>query len=130
MTYLRDLVSNFFKNMSGTPAARTAAITAGTAIDCISTDGPMNAIQDIGTVSGTSPTWDGKIQESDTTTSGDFADITGAVFTQVTASTNIQCIQFQRTKRYVRYVAAIGGSSTPTFGVDVLLIGQIKKIGA
>jgi hypothetical protein len=128
MTYLRDLVSQFFKNLSGTPAAKTATVT-GTGVDCISTDGPMCAIQDIGTVSGTSPTWDGKIQESDASGSG-YEDITGAVFTQVVASTNIQCIQFQRTKRYVRYVGTIGGSSTPTFGLDVILLGQIKKIGA
>lgn len=125
--HIHDFKNNvLLKNASGTPAAKTTTIT-GSALDFILGDNQCFAIQDIGTVSGTSPTWDGKIQESETTTSGDFTDIPGAVFTQVTSSTNLQVITFLRTKRYLRYVGTIGGSSTPTFGVDVLIGEQYKQ---
>lgn len=107
---------------SGTPAAKTATVT-GTGLDFLTGDGNCYAIQNVGTVSGTTPTLDGKIQESSDNST--FTDITGATFTQVTASTSLLAINFQRTKRYLRYVGTIAGTS-PSFGLDVI-IGETKK---
>lgn len=123
-TKLHDFANQaLLYNVSGTPAAKTATIT-GTGVDMVKGDGRCFAVQDIGTVSGTNPTWDGKIQESSDNSS--FSDITGATFTQVTASTSLQVITFDRTKRYLRYVGTLGGTSTPTFGVDALIGEQLK----
>ena len=54
------------------------------------------------------------------------SDISGATFTQVTAANNVQVICFDRTKRYVRYVGTIGGSSTPTV-LAAVFVGEQKK---
>jgi hypothetical protein len=77
-------------------------------------------------VSGTSPTLAGKIQES-ADGSTNWTDISGATFTTVTASTNTQAIAFDRTKRFLRYVATVGGTS-PSFAVAVVISEQKKQI--
>ena len=68
-------------------------------------------------------TCDVKLQESDTTTSGDFADITGATFTQILqpGGAKSEEISFTLKKRYIRAIATLAGT-TPTFtlGVGVL----------
>jgi len=92
--------------------------TNGTGVDMVETYGLCTAYQLVATVSGTSPTLDGKIQESDDNST--FTDISGATFTQVTASSNLQIISFQRTKRYVRWVGTIAGTS-PSFMVSALI---------
>jgi hypothetical protein len=66
----------------------------------------------------------GKIQES-ADGSTNWADISGATFTTVTASDNVQAISFDRTLRYVRYVATVGGTS-PSF-IAGAVIGEQKK---
>src|SRR5947209_7146802 len=81
-------------------------------------DGRCFALQMVGTVGGTSPTLDGKIQESNDNST--WTDIPGATFTQVTASTSNQAITFDRTKRYVRYLGTIGGTS-PSFAMAVVI---------
>lgn len=97
---------------------KTSTVT-GSAIDRLGFD-EVAFKQTVGTVSGTSPTLDGKIQHSDTTTSGDFADVTGAAFTQVIASTKEQLVRILGAglKRYVRYVGTIAGT-TPSFALSV-----------
>jgi hypothetical protein len=72
--------------------------------------------------SGTSPTLDVKIQESDSAASGykdlvTFDQITGAV----TPCRRIR--RFATTKRYIRHYATIGGSNTPDFKLTQILIG-------
>src|SRR5579859_367225 len=64
------------------------ATTNGASADMIAGDGPCFAIQQIGTVSGTSPTLAGKIQES--SDGSTWTDVANATFTSVTASTNTQ----------------------------------------
>lgn len=76
------------------------------------------AIQNVGAITGTSPTLDGKMQESNDQSI--WTDIGGAAFTQVTAENNTQIIEFMRTKRYVRHSREINGT-TPTFAIGVLL---------
>ena len=107
-----------------TPAARTATVT-GSAVDLNDYDGAVALVQHIGVVSGTNPTWDGKIQDSADGSTG-WADVTGATFVQVTASTAIEKITLNSSacKRYIRYVGTLGGTSTPTFNSSATLIGQ------
>lgn len=123
-TCARDLASKLsLSAAAGSPGDNTTTIT-GTGVDLINADDQCVAVQHVGTVSGTTPTLDGKIQESaDNSTA--WTDITGATFTQVTTSTHVQAITFQRTKRYVRYVGTIAGTS-PQFALDAL-IGESKK---
>lgn len=73
----------------------------------------MKAFLNVGAVTGTDPTLDVKIQESDALGTG-YTDISGAAFTQVIASDAVEEIHFQTKKRYVRAVTTIGGTS-PTF---------------
>lgn len=96
----------------------------GTGVDMLLTDGVCFAVQSVGTTSGTSPTLDSKIQESDDDST--YTDVSGATFAQVTAASNLQVIRFQRTKRYVRIHNDVGGTS-PSF-VITALIGAEKKI--
>lgn len=74
-----------------------------------------------GAASGTSPTLDVKIQESDSSTSG-FADISGAAFTQLTGAGS-EHLRFVARKRYVRAVRTVGGTS-PSFTFSVTLVGR------
>ena len=95
----------------------------GLAVDLIDADGSCVAVQTVGAVGGTTPSITGKIQESaDNST---WTDVSGATFTAVTASSNVQTIVFERTKRYLRYFRTVAGSG-PTFALSVL-IGEQKK---
>jgi len=71
-------------------------------------------------VTNTQGKLDVKVQQSDTTTTGDFADISGATFTQLTTSTafegTVETIHFVTNKRYVRLVTTASGT-TPVFSV-------------
>ncbi|TXH55825.1 MAG: hypothetical protein E6Q97_07990 [Desulfurellales bacterium] len=110
-----------------TPAARTATAN-GTGVDLQGYTNPggrqMKAILTNGTTSGTSPTLDVKLQDSDDNST--FADITGATFAQKTAAGNEE-IQFRTNKRYVRAVATIGGTS-PSFTFAVLLLVNKRAV--
>jgi hypothetical protein len=107
---------------------QTATSTAtGTAVDMQLADGPVNALLTVGTVSGTTPTCDVKLQESDDG-STNWTDITGAAFTQVKASDARQWVQALRSKRYVRALATIAGTM-PSFALAVELVGQAKVVG-
>ena len=121
-TKLQDLSHQAF--LSGvTPRTATGTLT-GSAIDMITGDGRCFAVQQVGTVTGTSPSLAGKFQES-ADGSTNWADISGATFTSVSATDNVQAITFDRTQRYVRYVGTISGSS-PSF-ILAVLVGEQKK---
>jgi hypothetical protein len=95
----------------------------GSAIDLLEADGRCFAVQVIGTVGGTGPSLAGKIQESSDNST--WTDVSGATFTAVTASSNVQTIVFDRTKRYLRHHRTVSGTS-PQFALSVL-IGEQKK---
>jgi hypothetical protein len=122
-TQLHDLAHQATLAHGLSPRTLTTT-TNGPAVDLVDADGRCVAVQTVGTVSGTSPTLAGKIQESADGASG-WADISGATFTTVTASDNLQSISFDRTLRYVRYVATVGGT-TPSF-VAGAIVGEQKK---
>lgn len=106
------------------PAARTATLT-GAAIDTLTYVGLLTICQHIGVVSGTNPTWAGKIQDS-ADGSTDWTDVSGATFTTVTASTNFQYIRLHKRgfRRYFRVVGTIGGTDTPTFNSSYTFFGK------
>ena len=64
-----------------------------------------------GTISGTAPTLDVKIQESDD--NSDWTDVKS--FTQVTTTAFVQYIRALPSKKYIRAVADVGGTS-PSYG--------------
>ncbi len=113
---------------------RTSTLT-GSAVDIQDYEGVALAVLNSGAASaGTTPTLDVKVQHSDTTTSGDFADVTGATFTQVTevagtAGVQVLKLNVSNLKRYIRVIGTIGGTATPTFDFGVDFIG-FKKVSA
>lgn len=110
---------------------RATTTQTGAAVDTLGFNSASVA-QEVGTVTGTTPTLDSKIQESaDGSTA--WADISGAAFTQVTASNNSQALRLEglntgSRKRYIRVVSTIAGT-TPSFdlGVNILLGRAFKE---
>jgi hypothetical protein len=121
-TKLQDVADQAVLGASVYPATVNDTNT-GTTIDLIDGDGSCFAVQVIGTVSGTSPSLAGKIQESSDNST--WTDVTNATFSAVTASNSVQTINFERTKRYLRHSRTVGGTS-PSFALGVL-IGEQKK---
>jgi hypothetical protein len=108
-------------------ATSTSGATSAAGIDLQQYEGVLNLCQEVGVVSGTSPTLTGKIQDSaDNST---FADVTGYAFTEVTATGNLQTLQIDtRTlRRYIQYVGTIAGT-TPVFNLSVRAVGCKKQI--
>ncbi|HZT82960.1 MAG TPA: hypothetical protein VFA26_22210 [Gemmataceae bacterium] len=123
-TKLHDVASQAILGVGAPPQTATGTVT-GTGGDMLAGDGRCFAIQQVGAVSGTSPTLDGKVQESSDNST--WTDVAGAAFAQVTASNNYQAITFDRTKRYLRYVGTIGGTS-PSFALAVVISEQKKQV--
>lgn len=121
-TAINDFKNQALLGASAYPASVNDT-TNGTSIDMIDADGRCFAIQVIGAVTGTTPSLSGKIQESSDNST--WTDVADATFTAVTASSNLQSIVFDRTKRYVRHYRTVSGT-TPTFLLSVL-IGEQKK---
>ena len=123
-TKLADVANEALLGASVYPASVNDTNT-GTAIDMIDADGRCFAIQVIGAVGGTTPSLTGKIQESSDNST--WTDVSGATFTAVTASSNVQIIVFERTKRYLRHARTVSGT-TPTFLLGALIGEQRKTI--
>lgn len=119
--------SNFAVLELFSAAARTASAN-GTGVDLQGYVNPggrqMKAYLNVGAASGTTPTLDVKIQESDDDST--YTDISGATFTQATAAITEE-IHFRTSKRYVRAVATIGGT-TPSFTFCVVLLAEKRKV--
>jgi hypothetical protein len=124
-TVLHDVANQAILGVGAAPQTATATVT-GSAGDMVNGDGPCVAIQQVGAVSGTSPTLAGKIQESPDGSTG-WADIANAAFAAVTATGNYQAVTFERTQRYLRYVGTIGGTS-PSFALAVVITQQKKQV--
>ena len=86
------------------------------------------AILDIGAVTGTSPTFDAKWQESpDNSTFTDVAGFSNLAITQITSGSQTKTMeirpgQLSAGKRYVRVAVTLGGTS-PSFTCTVILFG-------
>lgn len=107
-------------------AARTSTVTA-TGIDVSAYKGQLIVQQLVGAVSGTSPTLNGKLQSSPDDSV--WTDISGATFTEVTASDSFQkiAVDVRDGAKYLRYVGTIAGTS-PSFTMGVVLLGQKERV--
>jgi hypothetical protein len=121
--YLND-ISPLFNGLS--LGATMTSSTNGTSIDCIDTDGRMQAVCAVGTLTGTTPTVAFTFEESDTG-SGSWTAVTNVVASggTVSAANTIRLFSFDRTKRYVRAVATVAGT-TPSGSVSAVLIAEKK----
>lgn len=106
-------------------AAKTASF-ASTGVDLGPANGGYEDSQVLvttGVVSGTTPTLDYTVQESDDNST--WSDVTlksdSDAYAQVTATTNTQRVKFKRTKRYLRINATIAGT-TPSFTMGAVLL--------
>ncbi len=122
----RDINSPLTQTSVSAIAARTSTVTA-TGVDIRGYKGGLIVQQLVGTVSGTSPTLDGKLQQSSDNST--WSDISGATFTQVTASDSFQKIGIDasQTGGYIRYVGTIAGT-TPSFTMGVVLLGCKERV--
>lgn len=101
------------------PVATVTSTSTGSGIDIRDFIGNIEIILDCSQGTGTSPTFDGKIQSSaDDST---YADVSGATFDQVTdsaASYQSLVINADATARYIRFVGTVAGT-TPSFSYSV-----------
>lgn len=106
------------------PCATRTASANGAGVDLQGYVNPggreMKAYINCGEASGTTPTLDVKLQESDDNAT--FSDIDGAAFSQLTGPGSEE-IHFRTNKRYVRAVATIGGG-TPSFTFGAFLVAE------
>ena len=114
--------------VAGVATAAVTSTATSSAIDLLEYDGDVLLILDSAAGGGSSPTLDIKLTESDET-GGTFTDLSGAAFTQVVDAASMQTLTINKdsSKRFVRIVQTIGGSS-PTFTFSINLIG-LKKYG-
>jgi hypothetical protein len=123
-THINDVANNEVAGQSIIPQDLSATVN-GSSVDFLTGDGGAWAELSTGARTGTTPTLDVKLQESDDDLT--FTDISGATFTQVTAANQRETINFRRSKRYVRAVATLAGTS-PTFITSVTIHQQLKLV--
>ena len=117
--------------LTGQQLVRASANTAtfnGGSMDLQQYTGTLRVSQHVGAVAGTTPTLDGKIQDSaDNVT---FADVPGSIFPTVTAANNDQVINVdtRAVRRYIRYVGTIGGSNGQSYTFNVAALGLKKYV--
>lgn len=111
-------------------ASETSTFTGATTniADLGEFDGDIQVILDCGAGSGGTTTLAVKVQHSATTTSGDFSDVDGGGFTQVTTTASKQVLTLNRDalKRYIRIVGTQGAGSTFIYSVNGY---GLKKFG-
>jgi len=108
-------------------ASVTATATSG-AIDLKEFDGDVLLVLNCAAGTGSSPTLDIKVQDSDET-GGTYGDLSGATFTQVTDAASVQTLEVNKDecKRFIKIVQTVGGSS-PVFVYGISLVA-LKKYG-
>ncbi len=114
-----------------TAAVASASVTAtatSSAIDLKEFDGDVLLVLNCAAGTGSSPTLDIKVQDSDET-GGTYGDLSGATFTQVTTSASVQTLEVNKDecKRFIKIVQTVGGSS-PVFVYGISLVA-LKKYG-
>lgn len=109
------------------PAAKTSTVTS-TGIDVSAYEGSLLVILHSAAGTGTTPTLNGKLQDSDAV-GGTYADVPGATFVEIddTAGGSIQAIAVDlgNVNGFLRFVGTIAGT-TPSFTMGVSVVG-LKK---
>lgn len=108
-------------------SARTATFTSPV-VDLLPFDGDLMLVQQVGTVSGTTPSLAGALEDSADGSTG-WAAISGASFVSVTAANNTQKLvqAINAARRFMRYVGTIGGT-TPSFTFAVIAFARGKSV--
>lgn len=132
-SWWNDFQNNSLSGQSFFPDAQVSTFF-GAGVDMKEAELGLFALLDIGNVTGTNPTLDVKLQESDDdgvsdpyTDVNDFKTGGVAAFAQATTSLAISSLTFKRSKRFVRAFATIGGTS-PSFTMSVSLHGLLKAV--
>lgn len=101
------------------PAARTTGVTS-TTLDMWGQNRArsLKALVSCGAASGTTPTLNVRLQHADNDVPGEFVDVPGGAAAQLTGA-GFREVDVTNTKRFVRAVAAIGGT-TPSFTFGVI----------
>ena len=125
------IIQQNLEKLDVTAAVASASVTAtatSSAIDLKEFDGDVILVLNCAAGTGSSPTLDIKVQDSDET-GGTYGDLSGAAFTQVTTSASLQTLEVNKDecKRFIKIVQTVGGSS-PVFVYGISLIGA-KKYG-
>lgn len=118
-------------NILPSPTAARTATALGSAIDMLGYEGNAVFVLDSAeATAGTNPTLDVKLQHCDTS-GGSYTDITGAVFTQVTATASRQklVVDLGKVKRYVKESHTIGGTNSPSFVHSLNMVAMKKYVG-
>ncbi|MEV3848097.1 hypothetical protein ACFW61_03305 [Streptomyces microflavus] len=122
----RDLKNQFSVAQSLAPAAAAAAAD-GAAVDLANYRSAMVVI-DAGTATGTTPSFTFEVQESDTTTPGDFtpvadADLDGTEPVITTANdAAVYEIGYRGRKRYLRVTIEAATGTTPVLPCSALVL--------
>lgn len=114
--------------ISANPVEDLTADASGSAVDLLGFTGELAFIMDCSApVAGTSPTLDAKLTHCDTS-NGEFEDVSGGAFTQVTDTASRQklSINTSELKRYLKVAKNIGGTDDPEYLLSVIGVG-VKK---
>lgn len=128
----RDLRNNVSAAQTLAPAAQSAAVD-GTAVDLANYHRAMVVI-DTGTATGTTPSFTFEVQESDTTTSGDFtpvadADLDGTEPVITTANdAAVYEIGYRGRKRYLRVTIEAASGTTPVLPCSALVLRGSPRV--
>lgn len=130
MTLAADLKNAVVLKQGIIPQVATSTVTASGVDLNDSNFNPFTATLSLGAASGTAATLDVKLQESDTS-GGTYTDISGATFQQLGPTddnTILSILVKNRTKRWVRMVATIAGT-TPSFAIAGVIQAQKRIVG-
>jgi hypothetical protein len=132
MTNILNALASAYTLLLAPPIARTATLT-GTALDVLDYEGAcLIVLNAAAATAGTTPTLNVKLQHCATTTSGDFVDVTGATFTQVTdvaGTAGVQTLHLNVSdlKQYLRVIGTIAGANA-SFDFTVEFVGVKKSV--
>jgi hypothetical protein len=123
MASLRDLASNLAIRESIRPAVHSAASVTGEQVDMRGFDSAMVAVA-AGAVAG-SGNVTVKLQHSNTTTSGDFVDVTaddltGAFPAALTANSVVK-VGYRGSRRYLRVFGTLNSGTSVAYSAAVIL---------
>lgn len=125
---MRDLAHNLSEFVSLAPIAKTATTSGTTAIDTAGFNGcAVLVIPGVVTDGTHTP----KLQESDTTTSGDFTDVAAANLVgsfAAIASGTLQEVGYIGSKRYLRAVVTVSGATTGAIYGVVAILGRANVV--
>lgn len=114
------VIKEYLKSYALLNAKTVAATTTGAAVALLYPgQSTIHVKVQSGDVSGTSPTLDIVIQESADGSSG-WATI--MTIPQLTAADQVYLMEVQKSKPYIRFVATLGGTSTPKVNANIIVL--------